>query len=333
MNQDSLANFMRLFDGRKDAYGTGKGSWVKAPPGSEQFMDHLEGRGTGLGIAPLMDDGTVKFCAIDLDEPDFAAAEEMQGFLSFATTWIEKSRSGNAHVWAFFADPIEAWIARGILREVTAALGKPSVEIFPKQDKLMEGMFGNYINLPYHGETRPILREEVEPFDDHWHPDEQAARERAAKQYELDEFLVLALDELNDPAVWQKRARWLGIAPPSERVYDQREFGTGKELHICAEHIIANRDENPIREGHRNVVYFNLAKMLSHYEGMDHDEAWKMMTLVRDSADARGISHVADSELMRILRNAERGGFTSTGCDDPLMQDYVHPNCPIAKGA
>jgi hypothetical protein len=326
-------DFMLLFDGRHDAYGTGKGQWIKRPPGSEQYMDHLEGRGHGLGIAPLLDDGTVRFAAIDLDEPDFDAAAEMQKLLSFGTTWVEKSRSGNAHVWAFFDDPIEAWIARGVLREVTAAMGKPSVEIFPKQDKLLEGMVGNYINLPYHGDQRPIMRVKPEQFNDSWYPDEQAAREREAKFYNVDEFLEYALADLNMPDVWAKRARWLGIAPPDERHFDQAEFGTGKELHICAEYIIANRDENPIREGHRNVVYFNLAKMLSHYEGMDQEEVWKMLTLVRDSADDKGISHVDDSELRRILTNAERGGYTSTGCDDPLMLDYIHPDCPIAKGA
>src|ERR1039458_6533541 len=138
-----LTDFMRLFRGREDAYGTGKGGWVHKPAGSEQYMDHIEGRGTGLGIAPLLDDGTVWFAAIDLDEPDFDAAKEMQDYLSFATTWIERSRSGNAHVWAFFDTPIEAWIPRGIFREVTAALGKPTVEIFPKADKLKDGMVGN----------------------------------------------------------------------------------------------------------------------------------------------------------------------------------------------
>jgi hypothetical protein len=148
---------MRLFSGRKDAYGTGRGQWIKREPTPDVYAEHLRGEGPGLGIAPLLDDGTVWFAAIDLDEPDFDAAREMQEFLSFGATWVERSRSGNAHVWAFFEHPIQAWIARGILREATAAIGKPAVEVFPKQDKLREGMVGNYINLPYHGDDRPIL--------------------------------------------------------------------------------------------------------------------------------------------------------------------------------
>jgi hypothetical protein len=303
---------MQLFRGRTDAYGTGKGGWVHRSPEYEDFVHHLEGQGHGIGIAPLLDDGTVSFAAIDLDEPNFAAAKEMQQMLGFATTWIEESRSGNAHVWAFFREPIDAWIPRGIFRETTAAIGKPTIEIFPKQDKLLEGMVGNYINLPYHGNARPILAdsgEHLPRFD----------------------FLEKALISANDLASWRKRADWLSIAPPEQRERDSVQHGTAKELHKCAEYIIANRDENPIAEGHRNVVYFNLAKMLTHYEGFDHDEAWDLLCKVRDSATEKGVDSVADSELRRILSNAERGGFTSTGCDDPLMQPYIHPECPIAR--
>jgi hypothetical protein len=137
---------------------------------------------------------------------------------------------------------------------------------------------------------------------------------------------------LNDPKVWTKRAHWFGISAPEDRVYDSQEHGTGKELHKCAEWIIANRDENPVREGSRNSVYFALAKQLTHYEGFDSEDAWNMLTLVRDSANEQGVDPFPDSELRRIFNNAERGGFTSTGCDDPLMADYVHPDCKIAKG-
>lgn len=309
-----LEHFMSLFRGRTDAYGTGEGKWIHKEPSPAIYQQHLNGAGHGLGIAPLLDDGTVWFAAIDLDEPDFDAAREMQKFLSFGTTWIERSRSGNAHVWAFFMKPVEAWIVRGVMREATAAIGKPTVEVFPKQDRLLEGMVGNYINLPYHGQKRPMLCADAE------------------ERFSLDHFLMSALANLNKPADWRKRADWLMIVPPDERNKDKQDFGSGKELHMCAEWIIANRDECPIAEGHRNVVYFNLAKMLCHYEGFDHDEAWDMLCLVRDSSDAQGIDHVADNELRRILRNAERGGFTSTGCDDPLMQPYIHPECPIGHG-
>jgi hypothetical protein len=309
-----VERFMRLYRGRTDAYGTGEGRWVHAEPTAAVYDEHLRGDGPGLGIAPLLDDGTCWWAAIDLDEPDFDAAHEMQEFLAFGTTWIERSRSGNAHVLAFFSEPIEAWLVRGILREATIAIGKPAAEVFPKQDKLLEGMVGNYLNLAYHGSERPMLHNAEEPIS-------------------LNAFTRAALDDLNAPDVWRKRGRWLMIVPPEQREHDHQEFGTGKELHMCAEWIIGNREENPVSEGHRNTVYFNLAKMLSHYEGFDHEEAFDMLRLVRDAADEQGVEHSSDGELLRILHNAERGGYTSTGCDDALMLPYTHPNCPIAAKA
>ena len=144
-------------------------------------------------------------------------------------------------------------------------------------------------------------------------------------------FLEQALSTLNSPKEWERRANWLSIAPPEERE-STTVFGTASELHKCAEWVLANRDSNPIREGARNVVYFNLAKMFSNYEGFDHNETFENMRRIRDSAVEQGVDPITDGELATILASAERGKFTSTGCDDPLMQPYTHPDCPIAKG-
>ena len=308
-------DFRKLFSGCSDAYGTGQGRWVKKPLLPHHYKNHLEGVGSGIGVAPLLDDGTIRFAAIDLDEPDFEAALEMQGYLP-GPSFIERSRSGNAHVWVFFSNPIDAWIPRGILKYAVLAAGKAAVEVFPKQDKLLKGMIGNYINLPYHGDTRPVL------YGKYFSP--TVHKKDYLEPMPVRQFVSVAAGNLNDPSHWKSRARWLGIAPPEEREATA-DYGTQKELHICAEYIIANRDENPVTAGHRAVVYFSLAKMLCNFEGFDHDEALSLMELVNDSSP----DPITVSELRRILCNAERGQFTSTGCDDPIMQPYIHPDCPI----
>jgi hypothetical protein len=337
VNSNDIARFAALFQGRTDAYGTGEGRWVRKPVTQAHYEAHLRGLAKGLGIAPLRDDGTIRFAAIDLDEPDFDAARDMQAFLP-GDSFIERSRSGNAHVWVFFKDDVLAWPVRGILKAAIEAAGKMSVEVFPKQDRLFPELrspdrpeIGNYINLPFHGDQRPILRApgDVEPFEDSWHPDEQQARERAAKEYTLEEFLDLAEDSLNDPENWLRRAEWLQVPSPDERLKDRAEFGSQETLHMCAEHIIAHREENPILEGHRNVVYFSLAKMLLNYKHMTDDEAWYFLKLTSEASPDR----VDEHELRRIFNNARLKGMTSTGCDDPLMSPYVHPNCPIARRA
>lgn len=311
-----VARFQSLYQGLPEAFGTGRGEWIKRPPKREDFRAHLAGVGPGLGIAPLRRDGTVMFAAIDLDEPDFAAALAMQDFIP-GPSFIERSRSGNAHILVYFAAPIEAWVARGILKEVILAAGKAHVEVFPKADRLMPGMLGSYINLGCYGDDRPVMM--TGQVDDH-------ADSHGLSAYSLEGFVAAAEETKNLPDAWRKRARWLQISSPEERLRERSEFGTQQTLHCCAEHIIASRDENPVVDGHRAIVYFNLAKMLCNYEGFDLDEAFAMMQLVNDSSpDA-----IPDSELRKILSNAERGRFTSTGCDDPVMAPYVHPDCPIA---
>src|SRR5690606_30666104 len=99
--------FIELFTGRADAHGLGIGRIEKHPDHAipvELYQLHLKGEGSGLGVFPLRADGTVLFAAIDLDEPDFKLAETLQSMLP-GQTWIERSRSGNAHVWAFFTEP------------------------------------------------------------------------------------------------------------------------------------------------------------------------------------------------------------------------------------
>ena len=296
-----LSDFMTLFAGRTDAWGTGRGEVKRGAVTPALYEAHLAGKGEGLGVFPLLDEAVVNFAVIDLDEPDFRAARDMQDLLP-GVTWLEESRSGNAHVWAFFTEPCEAWVARGLMREATVAIDKPRVEVFPKQDRLMEGMVGNYINLPYFGNTRPMLD--------------------AASSTEFVERALLR----NDPESWRKRARFMGLAAPEERE-QHSEFGDQAKLHACAEHIIANRFDNPIREGHRNTVYFNVAKQLLNWREIDEDEAWDLLCELEGASPDR----VPEKELRRLFENAKRGEWVSTGCDDPLMGPYILDDCPIVR--
>jgi len=312
--------FAALFDGLDSAFGTGAGRWIKRPPRPEDWVAHLQGRGPGMGIAPLRPDNTVKFAAIDLDEPDFDAAREMQTYIPGAS-FIERSRSGNSHVWVFFKGPIEAWVPMGILREATIAAGKNHVEVFPKNHDFSRVKLGNYVNLPHHGKQRPTLE-----LVDYEAPDSIRCGEFWLAPQWLERFLEGAENSLNDPDDWRKRADWLQIHAPESRERSQ-QFGEADHLHICAEHVISG-EAGPVTEGHRSVVYFSLAKMLTNCKHYDHDE---VVEILRNVNEFSAPDSIPDSELLRIVGNAERGGFTSTGCDDPLFAPYAHPSCPIAN--
>jgi hypothetical protein len=316
--------FCSLFVGRDDALGLGKGGVVK--PGSGILADstsvnagaynaHVNGH-TPIGIFPLRDDGTVRFAAIDLDEPNFDLARDFQLFLP-GKTWIERSRSGNAHVWAFFSEDCPAWIARGLMKHATESLDRPDVEIFPKQDALLDGMVGNYINLPCFGVDektdrvleRPMLNDNLEAIPYHV-------------------FCSAAIEHRIDPDSWRRRCDALGIVPPAEREESQAEFGQQPLLHECAKHIIANKDTNPVRPGHRAAVLFHLSVQLLNYRDLSEEEARMLV----DEVNEAGTDPVPEREVARIFRNAASGRYTFTGCDDPLMRPYVRPDCPFLEG-
>jgi hypothetical protein len=294
--------YRRLFAGRTDAYGIGEGGVVHAPLTPEIYRGHYQGE-SAIGVFPLLDDGTCRFAVVDIDKPNYELAQEFQKLIP-GRSWIERSRSGNYHVWVFFKAPIEAWIPRAILKEIAEILGEPRIEIFPKQDFLGDGMVGNYINLPYFGPTqRPFVTDELIDLDFH-----------AA--------IFAAYTHRNDPDAWRRRADYLGLEPVS------RPAGSGqttKVLHCCAEKMIAERETNPVLDGGRHVVLFNLAKQLHAYEAFSDDEVWSYLNLVNDCAQPP----LSRRELRTIFKNAK--GYYSTGCDDPLMAPYVDPNCPILR--
>lgn len=309
--------FGNLFYGRTDAIGKASGTprVERRTVTLNDYVGHLAGEGVGIGIFPMLDDNTIWFAAIDLDEPDFDTARMMQKLIP-GQSWIERSKSGNAHVWVFFEQPCPAWAARTILRGATQSVGRPEVEVFPKQDQLREGMVGNFINLPYHGDERPILYEapEYAPPGD-------------LQPLTLQQFLEGASAACQDPAAWERRARSLGGQPPTERE-PQTAFGEQPNLHMCAEYIMENRFENPLQPGHRAVVLFNCARQFLNWRDCTPEEARQWVHAINEA----GTQPASKGEVDRQFDNALAGRFTATGCDDPLMSPYVHPDCPIAKG-
>lgn len=152
--------------------------------GDRELLAHLQGREV-VGIYPLILDDTCRLLAIDLDggswQTDVRAIRDTCTSLGLEPA-IERSRSGNgAHVWLFFADAVAAADARKlgfvILTRTMAAgatLGVESYDrLFPSQDVLPTGGFGNLIALPLQREARErgnteFLNETLEPHADQW---------------------------------------------------------------------------------------------------------------------------------------------------------------------
>lgn len=129
----------------------------------EVFRDHLNGR-LLAGIYPILEDGTSYFLAADFDGERWledARAYIHAGTQAGLTTYLEKSKSGNGgHAWMFFADACSCYKSRRIgLDLVRRALNISDFDkevsfdrLFPNQDSVPDGGFGNLIALPLQGD-------------------------------------------------------------------------------------------------------------------------------------------------------------------------------------
>lgn len=146
--------------------------------------DHLAGKHT-VGIYPLLEDDTCYFLAVDFDEADWR--EDAHAFMLSCTELgvpaaLEISRSGRgAHAWVFFAKRISARDARRLGTAIishtcsrTRQLKLKSYDrLFPNQDTMPKGGFGNLIALPLQRQPRErgcsvFVDAELRPHPDQW---------------------------------------------------------------------------------------------------------------------------------------------------------------------
>ena len=188
--EDKIALFRRLFRGRDDVYAIrwrGKDGKTGYSPASlknwdrrdaqgrpertflplthEALQNHLTGRET-IGVYPLLPDETCWFLAADFDKEGWK--EDALAFVhtceaSGIPAALERSRSGKGgHVWIFFQHNIPAPIARKLgtalltrTMERRHQIGLDSYDrLFPNQDTMPKGGFGNLIALPLQAEPR-----------------------------------------------------------------------------------------------------------------------------------------------------------------------------------
>ena len=158
------------------------------PPDADVIERHLRGGKDGnfvAGVFPLLQDHTCRFLAIDLDKASWADdANALIGTCKAKAVpaALERSRSGNGgHVWFFFSEPVSARTARqfgsALLTETMD--GRPEVgftsydRLFPNQDTMPIGGFGNLIALPLQHKARKMgnsvfVDADMRPYDDQW---------------------------------------------------------------------------------------------------------------------------------------------------------------------
>jgi len=154
------------------------------PVTDQVIYDHLAGKQT-IGVYPLLSDDNCYFLAADFDEADWR--EDAKAFMQSCRELgipgvLEISRSGNgAHAWVFFAEPVPAREARQLGAALishtcdrTRQLSLTSYDrLFPNQDIMPKGGFGNLIALPLQKQPRESGRsvfvdEHLQSLSDQW---------------------------------------------------------------------------------------------------------------------------------------------------------------------
>ena len=148
------------------------------------IYDHLAGEHT-IGIYPMLEDDSCYFLAVDFDESDWR--DDALAFLQSCEDLgvpaaLEISRSGNgAHAWIFFSSRVSARDARrlgtSIISHTCARTRQLKLEsydrLFPNQDTMPKGGFGNLIALPLQKWPREngcsvFVDTQLRPYPDQW---------------------------------------------------------------------------------------------------------------------------------------------------------------------
>ena len=209
----------------------------------ERVIDeHLRGRGNFVaGIYPLCQDETCCFLAIDFDDgewqKDISTLRE--------TCWdfdipmaMERSRSGQGgHAWFFFENSISANLARKFgTALLTFSMSKRHEinfksydRLFPNQDTMPKGGFGNLIALPLQKAARnnhnsEFVNEVFEAYLDQWAFLASIKRiaEADVEKYTLklshgNELGILIVDDEEIQKPWEtSKTRWLKTDFPQE---------------------------------------------------------------------------------------------------------------------
>lgn len=206
---DKLALYADRFRARADVYAvrwennrTGTSGWMPAVAGgwrkgadrraatylpltAEVLSAHLVGD-IFIGLYPLLSDNSCHFLVADFDGPAAmldALAYTKAARASGVPAALEISQSGRgAHVWVFFTEAISAATARcvgtALIHEATVLRGTMDLRsydrLFPNQDVLPEGAFGNLIAAPLQGRRRKdgltafLDLATLEPHEDQW---------------------------------------------------------------------------------------------------------------------------------------------------------------------
>lgn len=323
---EKIRIFKSLFMGLRNVYGTydtktGRVRQVKDAVTDNVIHTHLTGK-QSYGVYLLTGDRTGAL-AVDFDEDELCLPIS---FVARArrydmSAYIERSKSKGYHVWIFFEKQgILARKARLVAQKILSDMGKPTTEVFPKQDALVDGVsYGNFIHAPLFGalvpKGRTVFVDPAEPtqvYPDQW---ELLARVQRVPEVRLDGVIKSCQLELQNPADEQPRPN-----SRSESTDDTSPFG----LPPCARRMLAEGVTS-----FQRVSCFRLAVHLKRY-GVPYDLALVMLKAwARKNRPTDRKRIITDPEITYQAKCAFQNSYRSFGCEEPAIAAYCDEDCPL----
>ena len=323
---EKIGIFKSLFTGLTNVYGTydvdtGRVRQVKEPVTDEVIRAHLTGK-QSYGVYLLTGEKTGAL-AVDFDEDElclpisFVAGARRYDM----SAYIERSKSKGYHVWIFFEEGgVLARKARLVAHKILTDMGRPTTEVFPKQDVLSDEIsYGNFIHAPLFGghvpKGRTVFVDPAEPtqmYPDQW---ELLARIQRVPEVRLNGIIKSC--QLEQPNRPEEESR---STSRNESNDNTSPFG----LPPCARRMLAEGVTS-----FQRVSCFRLAVHLKRY-GMPYD-----LTLVTLKAWARknqpddGKRIITDAEITYQAKCAFQNSYRSFGCEEPAIAAYCDKNCPL----
>ncbi|MBB2486640.1 DEAD/DEAH box helicase family protein [Mitsuaria sp. WAJ17] len=223
------------------------------------IYDHLAGEHT-VGIYPLLEDDTCYFLAVDFDEADWR--DDARAFTQSCEELgvpaaLEVSRSGKgAHAWVFFASRVSARDARrlgtAIISHTCSRTRQLKLEsydrLFPNQDTMPKGGFGNLIALPLQKWPREngcsvFVDADLRPYPDQW---AFLASIQPMAAHDIDRTILRATG---------------GVHPLDVNFIDEEDLATPWKRESAPTNKLAGQMPKSLTVTLANLVYFEKAQL------------------------------------------------------------------------
>lgn len=333
MSEPNFEKYLDLFVHRRDVFSQQQATGAYFPVLREftedDLAEHLGGQAS-YGTYVLDQENTVKFIVFDLDTHDEAATEflcttvmgmqltdeagdgayvyPLMGCTPYTQALLcEKSGNKGTHVWLFLSEPVPAekvrrWVAHDFMptwREAAEANGWPvALEVFPKQDTITTGGYGNLVKCPLGVHRVSGKRSEIVPHQG-W-----------ANSVDSVQPLPAALVPDREPVQVETR-----------RGKGQRERGTSEgpaSPFPCVDEIM----RNGVGSGNRDNAMFHLALYL-YGHGIDEDIALDICGRANENFDPP----LREREVLSKVRTAYSGRYESARCGTDWLADICPGPC------